>query len=167
MNDNGRKVNKNNNMMKVLGKKIGHKDWESLTPHGNRKKGVTDAAKASTGALHNKMTRDHCRHTCEDSQKPYLKPGAKERAQFFDALEGKIEVQEAKVETTGGGMYGLFNSVCGFFSWRKNKASETRDTREESVKTADLMNENHKLLAFIKSEGLLEKFLSDDCNTSV
>ena len=166
MNDNGRKVNKNNNMMKVLGKKIGHKDWESLTPHGNRKKGVTDAAKASTGALHNKMTRDHCRHTCEDSQKPYLKPGAKERAQFFNALEGKKEVQEvSKVETTGGGMYGLFSSMIGFFSWRQDKVGG--DTREDTVKTADLMNENHKLLAFIKSEGLLEKFLSDDGSSSV
>ena len=32
--------------------------------------------------------------------------------------------------------------------------------------TANLMNENHKLLSFIKSEGLMEKFLSNDGNDS-
>ena len=115
INDNGRKVNKNNNIMKVLGKLIGVKDWQSLTPHGNRKKGVTDAAKASTGALHNKMSRDHCRHTCENSQKPYLKPGPKERAQFFDCLEGKEVEEPAKVaKSSGGGMMGFFSSIHGF-----------------------------------------------------
>lgn len=165
INDNGRKVNKNNNMMKVLGKVIGYKDWQSLTPHGNRKKGVTDAAKASSGALHNKMTRDHCRHSCEDSQKPYLKPGAKERAEFFDCLEGKEVEKPAKVVKSPGGvgMFGFLSSIHGFFfPCRENK----NNNREVLVEQSNLMNENHKLLSFIKSEGLLEKFLTKEGSDS-
>ena len=165
INDNGRKVNKNNSMMKELGRLVGVKDWHRLTAHGNRKKGVTDAAKASTGALHNKMARDHCRHTCEDSQKPYLKPGSEERAEFFNTLEGKVTVtQQQEVPKVGfftGLTKGVVKGIKGLFTF--GGTSEEKSTkREYSVQTADVMNENHRMIEFIKSEGLLEKWLSAD-----
>ena len=159
--DSGRKVHKNAAMMKELGKLIGLKDWERLTSHGNRKKGVTDAAKAGSGSLHNKLVMTHARHKCITSQNAYLKPGKEERESFFNALDGKEEVPLPQKEEETGGIWewfgGIWRSAKGVFSF-----SECKDMKEKgsSLIRSDLMNENNELLEFIKGEGLLDKYLT-------
>lgn len=164
--DTGRKVYKNTPLMKELGKLIGLKDWERLTAHGNRKKGVTDSAKAGSGSLHNKLVMNHARHKCITSQNAYLKPGKEERQNFFDALDGKdTSIEEPKKEEPGGILHwfgGIWKSAKGVLTFSDCKqGKKEKSSSEMSLLRTQLMNENHELLEFIKGEGLIEKFHSN------
>ena len=162
--DNGRKVYKNTPLMKELGKIIGVKDWERLTAHGNRKKGVTDSAKAGSGSLHNKLVMNHARHKCITSQNAYLKPGKEERQNFFDALDGKEQPLAVPEKEDKGGIWhwfgGILKSAKGVLSFTDCKEGKKENVGESSLVRTHLMNENHELLEFIKKEGLLEKYLT-------
>ena len=150
--DSGRKVNRNSNLMKVFGKKLGIEKYNLMTAHGNRKFGVTKAARASTGSLHQEGVRQLARHKHISSQVPYLKPGRKERGDFFDALEGKKEEEST----------GWFNPLTavkafvGSFFGRGEKKS-TR-LRELGVQNLELSNENFKLMQFLHVNGLTEEY---------
>ena len=150
--DSGRKVNRNSNLMKVFGKKLGIEKYNLMTAHGNRKFGVTKAARASTGALHQEGVRQLARHKHISSQVPYLKPGRKERGEFFDALEGKKEE-----ETTGwyNPLSAVKAFVGSFFGGGEKKATRMR---ELGVQNLELSNENCKMMQFLHESGLTEEY---------
>ena len=79
------------------------------------------------------------------------------------------EVKAKEVPKVGfftGLTTGVVQGIKGLFSFGGNE--EKSSNREVSVHTSDVMNENHRLMDFIKSEGLLEKWLTaDDGKVSV
>ena len=148
--DSGRKVNKNSNLMKVFGKKLGIENYNLMTAHGNRTFGLTKAARASTGSLHQESVRQLARHKHIGSQTPYLKPGRKERGEFFDALEGKKEEKTV--------WYNPVSAVKSFLGSIFGGGEKKDRVRELGMQNLELGNEICDMRQFLHVHGLTEEY---------
>ena len=180
MNPDGTQLRKDGEVVREFGRRIGCQNWERLTPHGNRKKGISEAASASCDSMHQKSVQEHACHKNIGSQQPYLKPGSKGRGRFFDLLEGRSQgdwnisgmlvslvaaiichafVGKANIYVDNISVALISLSLCvGLFcylGYGGNAREVLRQLRRENM---DLKKERHSFGLFLNEVGLDKEF---------